>query len=98
MTEPVELTDAEHKLIATLAAQAGAQAPAVVEAIRDVARKEIASLCGFILRRLQDEHLTRSPIRNETEAIIQARLSAIFGEALADFSGHTASGSEPGGS
>lgn len=70
-----------------------AQAVRITEAIQDqirkIAREEIASLCGLVLRRLQDgtwpgdAHLAKE------------NLAAIFGEALADFSGHT-KGEEPG--
>jgi hypothetical protein len=44
--------------------------------IRRVAREEIASLCGLVLRRTQD----RAGMATRVE------LAAIFGEALADFS------------
>ncbi len=56
---------------------------------REVAREEIASLMGFMLRRLQDHGLTRSPDRNMAVSI----LNELFGEALRDFS---ATRSEPG--
>lgn len=54
-----------------------------------VAREEVASLSGMILRRLQDMGPTRSPERNMAVEI----LSELFGEALRDFSATT---SEPG--
>lgn len=63
------------------------------EAIRAIAREEVASLAGLVLRRLQDDRLTRSPQRNQVEDQIDETLSAIFGEALRDFG---ASSSEPG--
>lgn len=43
---------------------------------REIAREEVASLCGMILRRLQDfDH----------GAVDQRDLSRVFGEALRDF-------------
>lgn len=69
----------------------GAQAAAV----RQIAREEIASLAALVLRRTQDEELTRSFDRNITDTQIRGKLAEIFGEALADFSGHT-KGEEPG--
>lgn len=62
------------------------------EHIREIAREEIASLSGMILRRLQDMGPTRSFERNMAVEI----LSELFGEALADFSGQTGDSSEPG--
>lgn len=59
---------------------------------REAAREEIASLSGMMLRRLQDMGPTRSPERNMAVEI----LSELFGEALADFSGHSGGGSAPG--
>lgn len=53
---------------------------------RGAAREEIASLAGLVLRRLQNVGLEGLP----------GDLREIFGEALADFSGHTGSGEEPG--
>lgn len=67
-----------------------------IERIHQIARSEIASLCGLVLRRLQDEHPTRSFERNQTDDIVRDRLNVIFGEALADFSGHTGSAEEAG--
>lgn len=52
---------------------------------RRVAREEIASLCGLVLRRLQD---TESP-----EMVVGA-LAAIFGEALRDFTTDKGPGDE----
>lgn len=63
--------------------------------IRAVARAEIASLAGLVLSRTSEEHFTRSIERNTAEDVVADRLAAIFGEALADFSGHTG-GQEPG--
>jgi hypothetical protein len=60
-----------------------------LEAMRVVARQEVASLCGLVLRRLQDAG-TANPLG---EGFMLATLSRIFGEALADFGG---SESEPG--
>lgn len=51
------------------------RADEVREIARKIAREEIASLCGLVLRRLGG-----APNRD---------LEQIFGEALADFSGHT---------
>lgn len=56
---------------------------------REVAREEIASFSGMMLRRLQDMGPTRSFERNMAVEI----LSELFGEALRDFS---ATPSEPG--
>lgn len=72
--------------------QIKAVAPGVA---RRVAREEIASLAGLVLRRLQEQHPTRSFERNAADDIVRERLSAIFAEALADFSGHTG-GEAPG--
>lgn len=49
--------------------------------VRGIAREEIASLSGMMLRRLQDMGPTRSPERNMAVEI----LSELFGEALHDF-------------
>lgn len=62
---------------------------------RDIARAEIASLAGLVLRRTSEEHLTRSPDRNITDTQIRGMLAEIFGEVLSDFSGHT-EGEQPG--
>ena len=51
--------------------------------IREIAREEIASLAGMMLRRLQDEGPTRSFERNFAVEI-QTKL---WGEALRDFGG-----------
>jgi len=100
MAEPVELTKEERKAIEALADAGevtrgtlltGAQAAAV----RAIARAEIASLAGLVLRRTSEEHLSRSPDRNITDTQIRGMLAEIFGEVLADFSGHTG-GDEPG--
>ena len=56
--------------------------------IRQIAREEIASLSGMILRRLQDMGPTRSNERNMAVEI----LSELFGEALHDFSSSDAPG------
>jgi ethanolamine utilization protein EutQ (cupin superfamily) len=61
--------------------------------VRRIAREEIASLSGLVLRRLQEDHFTRSIERNAAEEVVDERLSQIFGEALRDF-GSTSS--EPG--
>lgn len=55
--------------------------------VRSIAREEIASLCGLVLRRLQDHDLaSRSMERNIATEVVQETLAAIFGEALRDFS------------
>lgn len=53
---------------------------------RAIADEAVASLCGLVLRRLQDDRLTRSAQRNQTEDIVDEILSGIFGEALQQFS------------
>lgn len=63
--------------------------------VRTLARAEVASLAGLVLRRTSEEHFTRSIERNTAEDVVADRLASIFGEVLADFSGHT-SGEEPG--
>ena len=59
------------------------------EQIRAIAKEEadkaVASLSGLVMRRLQQEHLTRSNERNIMEDILDERLSEIFGEALQQF-------------
>lgn len=52
---------------------------------REEAEKAVASLSGLVLRRLQQEHLTRSGERNMMEDVLDERLSEIFGEALQQF-------------
>ena len=63
---------------------------------REIAREEIASLAGLVLRRAQEEHPTRSFERNMADEAFQDRMTSIFGEVLADFSGHTDNGESPG--
>ena len=63
--------------------------------MRQIARQEIASMAGLVLRRAQEEQLTRLEERNIAEETVNAKLRAIFGEVLSDFSGHT-KGEEPG--
>lgn len=53
--------------------------------IREIAREEIASLAGLVVRRTQDDTFTRSPERNTAEDVVATRLAQIFGEALHDF-------------
>lgn len=59
----------------------------------EAAREEIASLAGLVLRRLQN-------VRDEDLADdlpdYYPVFRSIWGEVLADFSGHTGSGEEPG--
>lgn len=54
-------------------------------AVREIARAEVASLCGLVLRRLQDEGPTRLIEHN----VLVDVLSGIFGEGLKDFSSST---------
>lgn len=61
--------------------------------VRQIAREEIASLAGLVLRRAQEENYTRDPDRNLAIDITNSTLARIFGEALRDFG---ATGSEPG--
>jgi hypothetical protein len=72
------------------------EASAVEALARRVAREEIASLAGLVLRRLQDDRPTRSFERNAAEDVLDDHLSRIFGEVLADFGGHTMPGHAPG--
>jgi len=62
---------------------------------RAAARDEIASMAGLVLRRAQEQQLTRNPITNEMEDTVNDKLATIFGEVLSDFSGHTGGG-QPG--
>lgn len=55
------------------------------EIAREIAREEIASLSGLVLRRSQEEHPTRSFERNAADEVVSERLAEIFGEALKDF-------------
>jgi len=58
---------------------------------RKVAREEIASLAGLVLRRLQ---LQAALAEGETRDLVETKeLASIFGEALRDFGGTT---TEPG--
>ena len=59
------------------------------EEVREIARQEIASFSGMMLRRLQDMGPTLSFERNMAVEI----LSELFGEALRDFG---ATEAEPG--
>lgn len=74
----------------------GEHADEVREIAEKVAREQIASLAALVLRRAQEENLTRLEERNIAEDVVNDKLASIFGEALSDFSGHTGSGSEPG--
>lgn len=59
------------------------------ERAREIAREEalaaVASLSGLVMRRLQEDHPTRSFERNAMEDVLDRRLSEIFGEALQQF-------------
>ncbi len=48
---------------------------------RQIAREEIASLCGLVLRRLQDI-MTDGNVK-----VFASEIASIFGEALHDFGG-----------
>lgn len=99
--EEVKLSVEEIDVIGALAKASGSGefttefTDAVKALARQAARQEIASLCGLVLRRTSEEHLSRSPDRNITDTQIRGMLAEIFGEALSDFSGHT-KGDEPG--
>lgn len=61
---------------------------------REIAREEVASLSGLILKRLQEE---AQGFVDPTGAMVDIRLlERLFGEALSDFSGHTGEGDAPG--
>lgn len=62
-------------------------AAVVIKMMRDIAREEVASLCGLVMRRLEDY----DPLRDAPSPV--DTLQSIFGEALRDFSGNT---NEPG--
>lgn len=65
---------------------------------REIAREEIASLCGLVLRRLQGAREEMAELdkafdeldivltADDREALVRNDLSKIFGEALRDFS------------
>lgn len=61
------------------------QIDATNEMAERAAREAVASLCGLVLRRLQEEHPSRSMERNAMEDVLDERLSEIFGEALQQF-------------
>jgi hypothetical protein len=69
--------------------------PEVQATIRKIVREEIASMAGLVLRRAQEENYTRDPERNIAIDVTNDTFARIFGEVLADFSGHT-KGEEPG--
>lgn len=47
---------------------------------REIARSEIASLCGLVMRRVQD-------LDSLGDEVLATHLAGIFGEALRDFGG-----------
>lgn len=63
--------------------------------VRAIAREEIASLCGLVLRRSQDveEIARRTGTEGDAELLPGAIVASIFGEAMRDFGATT---SEPG--
>lgn len=68
--------------------------------MREIAREEIASLCGLFLRRLGPMSASTVVPGQSLEGAMAGALSIIestWAEALADFSGHTGGGDEPGG-
>ncbi len=52
---------------------------------RDEAHKTMASLAGLVMRRLQEDKLTRSPITNTAEDVVDRVFSEIFGEVLQEY-------------
>ena len=62
--------------------------------MREIAREEIASLAGLVVRRTADDEalVSRSPDFNRTDEQIRERLATIFGEALKDFGGSSSPG------
>lgn len=59
--------------------------PELEAEIRLIAREEIASLAGLVVRRTQDLTFTRSPEHNIGDEAARDALAGIFGEALNDF-------------
>lgn len=53
--------------------------------VRAIAREEVASLCGLILRRTQEIHAAK-PHHLEVPPAAFRQLAEVFGEALRDFS------------
>ena len=60
---------------------AGELSQAVRQLAREIARKEIASLCGLVMRRLQDLHSSPGGAFRGNE------IASVFAEALRDFGG-----------
>ena len=60
--------------------------------VREIARAEVASLCGLVLRRLQEQPAVVEPGQLD-DVTAATQIASIFGEALRDFSSET---SEPG--
>lgn len=56
--------------------------------VRQIARKEIASMAALVLRRTQmdEAHLSRSIERNAADDEVRRHLAEIFGEVLSDYS------------
>jgi len=64
------------------------------EIVRRIAREEIASLAGLVVRRTQESSAVfRSGERVSVSYVVANRLASIFGEALNDFSTETEPGS-----
>lgn len=55
--------------------------------VREIVRQEIASLAGLAMRRLQDEHFTRSMERNLATDAAQQVVGHLWGEVLAEYGG-----------
>jgi hypothetical protein len=83
--EPVEFTDAEKDIIATLGSVARSDNEALIGAIQMIVRREIASLAGLALRRTQDRDLSRSGERNMMVEIANREAAQFWGEVLAQY-------------
>lgn len=55
------------------------------ERVREIVRDEIASLAGLAMRRLQDEHFTRSFERNAATDAAKQVAGHLWGEVLAEY-------------
>lgn len=92
MTEPVELTQAEVRMIRSLTehlpvSRAGLPLESLEEMARRVAREEIASLAGKALRRTQDRDYSRDPDRNLAMEVTNEEAAQFWGEVLAEYGG-----------
>jgi acetyl-CoA carboxylase alpha subunit len=57
---------------------------------RDESHKTMAALAGLVLRRLQEDPLSRDPDRNTAHDVVDRVFSEIFGEVLQEY-GHVPS-------